>query len=132
MASIAGFEVGIPRRRRRFRGRPRGRPAWVGWGHRLRRPSAPTAIQSVLLGLLVLGAISILSLAVEFAGAVVQKGPLVSLSSGSAHVVQPGESLSGIAARHGISLDSLLAVGANRTRFSNPNVIRPGEFVEVP
>lgn len=132
MASLAGFELEIPRWRDRFRRRARRRPGWRGRVPRLRRPSATAVVRGVLLGFLVLGALSILTLAIEFAGNTVQQGPLVSLSPGSTHVILPGESLSGIAARHGISLDSLLAVGANRTRFPNPNVIRPGEFVELP
>lgn len=45
------------------------------------------------------------------------------------HVVREGETLSGIAKQHGVSLDSLLS--ANR-QIVNPNVIRPGQTVSLP
>ncbi|MFN6981237.1 MAG: LysM peptidoglycan-binding domain-containing protein [Brevundimonas sp.] len=45
------------------------------------------------------------------------------------HVVKDGDTLSGIAKQHGVSLDSLLS--ANR-QIVNPNVIRPGQTVSLP
>ena len=45
------------------------------------------------------------------------------------HIVKAGDTLSGIAKQHGVSLDSLLA--ANR-QIVNPNVIRPGQTVSLP
>lgn len=53
-------------------------------------------------------------------------------SSGSAsseHIVKSGETLSGIAADRGVSLSSLLAANP---RIVNPNLIRPGQAVNVP
>ena len=136
MATIAGIEVAMPRLwgRSRAQARPRAGQCARGlrWRDHLGRPSPATVLRGVLNVLLLLSAISIGGLAVEFAGNTVQQGPLVSLSSGSLHVVEPGESLSVIAARHGISLDSLLSIGHNRTRFPNPNRIRPGQYVDLP
>ena len=136
MATFAGIEVAMPRLWGRSRARARRRagqrargPRWRGY---LGRPFPASVLKGALYVLLLLSAISILGLAVEFAGNTVQQGPLVSLSSGSVHVIEPGESLSVIAARHGMSLDSLLSIGNNRSRFPNPNRIRPGQYVDLP
>lgn len=48
----------------------------------------------------------------------------------SVHVVRGGETLSGIARRHGTSLQRLLA--ANPRLASHPDLIRPGDRVRVP
>ena len=45
------------------------------------------------------------------------------------HLVKVGETLSGIAAQHGVSLDALLAANP---RIVNPNLIRPGQVVNLP
>ena len=46
-----------------------------------------------------------------------------------AYLVQPGDTLSGIAASHGITL---AAVEAANPRISDPNLIYPGQTVEMP
>ena len=46
-----------------------------------------------------------------------------------AYLVQPGDTLSGIAASHGVSL---AAVEAANTQLSNANVIYAGQTVEIP
>lgn len=46
-----------------------------------------------------------------------------------AYLVQPGDTLSGIAASHGVSL---AAVEAANTQLSDPNVIYAGQTVEIP
>ena len=48
------------------------------------------------------------------------------------HRVRPGESLSLIAARAGLSVQRLLDVGRNRQRFPHPDRIRPGQQVDLP
>ena len=48
------------------------------------------------------------------------------------HVVQPGETLSGIAAHHGLVVRELLKIDYNRRRFSQPDRIRAGERVALP
>ncbi len=45
------------------------------------------------------------------------------------HVVKTGETLSGIAAERGVPLDALLAANP---RIVNPNLIRPGQVVNLP
>ena len=45
------------------------------------------------------------------------------------HVVKSGETLSGIAAEKGVSLDALIAANP---QITNPNLIRPGEEVRIP
>ena len=50
-------------------------------------------------------------------------------SSPDEHVVKPGETLSGIAAERGVSLDAL--VRAN-PQIVNPNLIRPGQAIAIP
>lgn len=136
MATIAGIEVAMPRLWGRSRGRGSRRPHGQAFGRSRRgqlwRPSPAKMLRGVLYGFLLLSVVSLLGLAVEFAGNTVQQGPLVSLSPGSLHVVESGESLSVIAARHGMSLDSLLSIGNNRTRFPNPSQIRPGQYVDLP
>ena len=46
-----------------------------------------------------------------------------------AYLVQPGDTLSGIAASHGVSL---AAVEAANTKLADPNVIYAGQTVEIP
>ena len=46
------------------------------------------------------------------------------------HTVQPGESLSAIARRLGVSLEAILAL--NPALRANPNLIRVGQVIEVP
>jgi len=46
-----------------------------------------------------------------------------------AYLVQPGDTLSGIAASHGVSL---AAVEAANTSLSNPNLIYAGQTVDIP
>jgi murein DD-endopeptidase MepM/ murein hydrolase activator NlpD len=46
-----------------------------------------------------------------------------------AYLVQPGDTLSGIAASHGVSLAS---VEASNTKLSDPNLIYAGQTVEIP
>jgi LysM repeat protein len=58
-----------------------------------------------------------------------QPAPAPAASSGGAYTVRSGDTLSGIAASHGVSLSALLA--ANR-QISNPNLIYPGERVNIP
>lgn len=53
----------------------------------------------------------------------------VAAASGAGHIVQRGETLSGIAARYGVSLDALLA--ANRG-IVNPNLIYPDQRINLP
>jgi len=50
-------------------------------------------------------------------------------ASHNEHVVKTGETLSGIAAERGVSLDALLAANP---RIVNPNLIRPGQVVNLP
>lgn len=45
------------------------------------------------------------------------------------YVVKSGDTLSGIAAQHGVSLDALIRANP---QISNPNLIRPGEEVRIP
>ena len=47
----------------------------------------------------------------------------------AAYLVQPGDTLSGIAASHGVSL---AAVEAANTKLADPNVIYVGQTVEIP
>ncbi|NGO68222.1 GH25 family lysozyme [Streptomyces boncukensis] len=49
---------------------------------------------------------------------------------GTAYTVRSGDTLSGIAARHGLSLSALLA--ANPSYKSHPNLIHPGDKVKIP
>jgi murein DD-endopeptidase MepM/ murein hydrolase activator NlpD len=46
-----------------------------------------------------------------------------------AYLIQPGDTLSGIAASHGVSLAS---VEASNTKLSDPNLIYTGQTVEIP
>jgi LysM repeat protein len=48
--------------------------------------------------------------------------------SGNLHVVQPGETLSALAATFGVSLDALLAVNS----IANPNFVVAGETLQIP
>ncbi len=50
-------------------------------------------------------------------------------SASSEHIVQSGETLSGIAAERGVSLSSLLSANP---QIANPNLIRQGQAVNVP
>jgi spore coat assembly protein SafA len=65
----------------------------------------------------------------------IHPGQQVHLPSGSAaqgatnHTVQRGDTLSGIAQQHGVSLSSLIAVNP---QIANPNLIYPGQTVHVP
>jgi LysM repeat protein len=47
----------------------------------------------------------------------------------AAYLVQPGDTLSGIAASHGVSL---AAVEAANTQIANPNLIFAGQHVQIP
>jgi hypothetical protein len=47
----------------------------------------------------------------------------------AAYLIQPGDTLSGIAASHGVSL---AAVEAANPQFSNPNLIYAGQRIEIP
>jgi LysM domain len=47
----------------------------------------------------------------------------------AAYLVHPGDTLSGIAASHGVSL---AAVEAANSRLSNPNLVYAGQTVEIP
>ena len=58
-------------------------------------------------------------------------GPAIHTAMPAQHVVRPGEILTGIASRYGLTLDQLLARGGNRGRFPNPNRIHPGDKVEL-
>ncbi len=49
-------------------------------------------------------------------------------ASGRVHVVRPGDTMTGIAARYGVALTKLLA--ANRQ--ANPGMIQPGQRISVP
>jgi LysM repeat protein len=55
--------------------------------------------------------------------------PLASVASGSKHVVQPGESLKGIAAHYEVTLSDLIA--ANE-QLADPDVIRVGRLIHIP
>jgi LysM repeat protein len=46
-----------------------------------------------------------------------------------AYLVQPGDTLSGIAASHGVSLAAVESANSN---LGNPNLIYPGQTVEIP
>jgi LysM repeat protein len=50
-------------------------------------------------------------------------------SSPDEHLVKPGETLSGIAAERGVSLDALLRANP---QIVNPNLIRPGQTIALP
>ena len=80
----------------------------------------------------ILGAVSLGFLLIEAGANLVQAGPMVSEHSGPVHVVRPGESLSLIAREHEISVEALLSIGDNRSRFTNPHLIRTGQWVELP
>jgi murein DD-endopeptidase MepM/ murein hydrolase activator NlpD len=54
---------------------------------------------------------------------------LLSALALAAYLVQPGDTLSGIAASHGVSL---AAVEAANTQLSDPNLIYAGQTVEIP
>jgi LysM repeat protein len=54
---------------------------------------------------------------------------LLSALALAAYLVQPGDTLSGIAASHGVNL---AAVEAANTQLSNPNLIFAGQTVEIP
>ena len=51
------------------------------------------------------------------------------LDRDDAHVVKPGDTLSGIAREHGVSLDAVIRANP---QISNPNLIHPGEEVTLP
>lgn len=55
---------------------------------------------------------------------------VVALTTGgtAGYTVRAGETLSGIAARHGVSLSALISAN----RLSNPNLIRPGQELTIP
>jgi|GEM_PF-2588006 len=63
-------------------------------------------------------------------GNIASRTPLFSTQDNSSVVVQPGDSLSGIAKRHHLTLENLL--DANPHKRSNPNFIRPGEVINIP
>lgn len=48
------------------------------------------------------------------------------------YTIQPGDTLSGIAARHGLSWERLWEVNRNRLRSGSPHLIYPGEVIEIP
>ncbi|GGL11076.1 LysM peptidoglycan-binding domain-containing protein [Caulobacter rhizosphaerae] len=50
-------------------------------------------------------------------------------ASGDEHLVKPGETLSGIAAERGVSLDALIRANP---QIVNPNLIRPGQVLALP
>lgn len=52
--------------------------------------------------------------------------------SATQYVVQTGDTLSGIAQRYGLSWETLLAFDGNATMFPNPDLIYPGQVVEIP
>ena len=56
-------------------------------------------------------------------------GLISRLSGGGSYTVQPGDTLSGIASRHGVSLTDLLAVNP---QITNPNLIQPGQQINLP
>lgn len=51
------------------------------------------------------------------------------LDTGARHTVKPGETLSGIAASNGVSLNALIAANP---QISNPNLIRPNQSLAIP
>lgn len=53
----------------------------------------------------------------------------LSLQASNDYRVQSGDTLSGIAQDHGVSLDALIAANP---QIENPNLIRPGEVVSLP
>lgn len=58
-----------------------------------------------------------------------QSNTNASFDAGQAHVVQRGDTLSGIAQRHGVSLSDLIAANP---QINNPNLIYPGQHVQIP
>lgn len=53
-------------------------------------------------------------------------------NGGGTHTVRSGDTLSGIAQQHGVSLNALLAHPQNGEFRSNPNLIYPGQVVHIP
>ncbi len=106
----------------------------TGWGRPApdREQGGRRLFVGVLWTLSLMGFLAAGSLMMELGRNAMEEGPSVFPSSQRVHVVAPGETLSGIAGTHGLGLDSLLAVGSNRTRFPNPDRIRPGQTVELP
>lgn len=69
-------------------------------------------------------------IAIAAAGGVLLIAPVVSAttaSAASAHVVKPGETLSGIAAANGVSVDSLVSLNS----IKNPDLIYVGDQIDV-
>ncbi len=64
-----------------------------------------------------------------FPGQTVHLPGASSSAGGGSYSVRSGDTLSGIAAQHGVSLSSLM--GAN-PQISNPNLIYPGQTVHIP
>lgn len=69
-------------------------------------------------------------LAIPGAGGAPAPNPTQGPAPHAAHVVAPGETLGGIAARYGTSADAIFA--ANRDKLSNPNVIFGGQRLAIP
>jgi len=63
-------------------------------------------------------------------GNIASRTPLFSTQESSSVVVRPGDTLSGIAKRHHLTLENLL--DANPHKRSNPNLVRPGEVINLP
>lgn len=59
-----------------------------------------------------------------------ESGPQV-VESG-VHYVDVGETLTGIAAEHEVSVAALLEAGDNAERLSDPDRIHPGQIIELP
>lgn len=62
-------------------------------------------------------------------GAIQQQNQATGGGGGAGTIVKPGDTLSGIAQRHGVSLQALIAANP---QISNPDLIRPGQHVSIP
>lgn len=62
-------------------------------------------------------------------GAIQQQNSSNGSSGGSGTIVKPGDTLSEIAARHSVSLQSVIAANP---QIRNPDLIRPGQHVSIP
>lgn len=58
-----------------------------------------------------------------------QAGSAAAAASGGSYVVKGGDTLSGIASRHNVSLSSLIA---SNPQIRNPNLIYPGQKINIP